>query len=61
MPGDSLLDFYAGSGTFGEAAYRNGRNCVLVDNNPQAMVVMARRFSGIPVEWHGWSPAPGES
>ena len=60
MPGDSLLDFYAGSGTFGEAAYRNGRECVLVDNNPQAMVVMARRFSGIPVEWHGWSPAPGE-
>jgi site-specific DNA-methyltransferase (adenine-specific) len=60
MPGDSLLDFYAGSGTFGEASYRNGRDCVLVDNNPQAMVVMAKRFSGIPVEWHGWSPAPGE-
>jgi site-specific DNA-methyltransferase (adenine-specific) len=58
LPGDSLLDFYAGSGTFGEAAYRNGRDCVLVDNNPQAMEVMAKRFSGILVEWHGWSPAP---
>ena len=46
-PGDSLLDFYAGSGTFGEAAYRNGRNCVLVDNNLQAMEVMARRFGGM--------------
>jgi site-specific DNA-methyltransferase (adenine-specific) len=55
--GDSLLDFYAGSGTFGEAAHRNGRDCVLVDNNPQAMEVMARRFSGIRVEWHGWQPA----
>ena len=60
-PGDSLLDFYAGSGTFGEAAYRNGRDCVLVDNNLQAMEVMARRFGGIPVEWHGWSPAPRET
>jgi site-specific DNA-methyltransferase (adenine-specific) len=56
-PGNSLLDFYAGSGTFGEAAFRNGRDCVLVDNNPQAMEVMAERFSGIRVEWHGWKPA----
>jgi site-specific DNA-methyltransferase (adenine-specific) len=55
-PGDSLLDFYAGSGTFGEAASRNGRDCVLVDNNPQAMDVMARRFDGIRVVWHGWNP-----
>ncbi|MCX7029094.1 MAG: DNA methyltransferase [Spirochaetes bacterium] len=56
-PGNSLLDFYAGSGTFGEAAFRNGRDCVLVDNNPQAMEVMAKRFTGISVEWHGWKPA----
>jgi site-specific DNA-methyltransferase (adenine-specific) len=55
-PGDSLLDFYAGSGTFGEAAFRNGRDCVLVDNNPQAMEVMEERFSGIGVAWHGWTP-----
>lgn len=56
MPGDSLLDFYAGSGTFGEAAVRNGRDCVLVDNNAQAMEVMEKRFSGIGVAWHGWQP-----
>ncbi len=60
-PGDSLLDFYAGSGTFGEAALRNGRDCVLVDNNPQAMEVMARRFGGIRVEWHGWTPPAGSA
>jgi len=58
-PGDSLLDFYAGSGTFGEAAIRNGRSCTLVDDNPQAMEVMAKRFAGVSVEWHGWKPAPG--
>jgi len=56
-PGDSLLDFYAGSGTFGEAAIRNGRTCTLVDDNPQAMEVMAKRFAGVSVEWHGWKPA----
>jgi site-specific DNA-methyltransferase (adenine-specific) len=55
-PGDSLLDFYAGSGSFGEAAVRNGRDCTLVDNNPQAMEVMAKRFGGVNVEWHGWNP-----
>ena len=55
-PGDQLLDFYAGSGTFGEAAIRNGRGCILVDDNLQAMEVMARRFAGASVAWHGWEP-----
>jgi site-specific DNA-methyltransferase (adenine-specific) len=54
-PGDQLLDFYAGSGTFGEAAIRNGRACILVDDNPPAMEVMAKRFAGRPVTWHGWA------
>ena len=60
-PGDSLLDFYAGSGTFGEAAIRNGRTCTLVDDNPQAMEVMAKRFAGASVEWYGWQPAALEA
>ena len=37
--------FFAGSGSFGEAAYRLGRNCLLVDNNPQAIDVMKKRFN----------------
>lgn len=56
-PGDLLCDFFAGSGTFGEAAVRNGRNCILVDNNPQALAVMANRFRGLRVQWRGWKPA----
>jgi site-specific DNA-methyltransferase (adenine-specific) len=56
-PGDVLMDFFAGSGSFGEAARRNGRQCVLVDNNPAAMEVMAKRFAGLRVDWHGWRPA----
>ncbi|HUU01068.1 MAG TPA: site-specific DNA-methyltransferase [Myxococcota bacterium] len=44
-PGDRLLDFFAGSGTLGEAAARLGRYAVLIDNNPQAVKVMTRRLS----------------
>jgi site-specific DNA-methyltransferase (adenine-specific) len=44
-PGDRLLDFFAGSGTFGEAAAREGRHCVLVDSNPEAIRVMKRRLA----------------
>ena len=44
-PGDRVLDFFAGSGTTGEAAVRNGRPAVLVDINPEAVRVMARRLA----------------
>lgn len=42
--GARVLDFFAGSGTLGEAALLHGRSAVLVDNNPQAIAVMMRRF-----------------
>jgi len=47
-PEDRVLDFFAGSGTTGEAAIRLGRSAILVDNNPDAIVVMARRFAHFP-------------
>ena len=50
-PGDVLCDFFAGSGTLGEAAHRNGRDCILVDNNRDAIETMKERFRDIPVEW----------
>lgn len=43
-PRDRLLDFFAGSGTFGEAALRHDRHVVLVDQNPEAIEVMRRRL-----------------
>lgn len=49
-PGDYLLDFFAGSGSFGEAAIRNGRNCTLVDINPDAIKVIRERFERINPE-----------
>ncbi len=44
-PGDRLLDFFAGSGTFGEAAVRHGRDAILMDQNPEAIAVMKERFA----------------
>ncbi len=44
-PGDLVLDFFAGSGTTGEAAARLGRRYLLVDSNPEAVRVMARRLA----------------
>lgn len=44
-PGDTVMDFFAGSGTLGEAAIQLGRRFLLIDNNPAALKVMRRRFS----------------
>ncbi len=51
--GDTVLDFFAGSGTIGEACISLDRNFILVDNNPQAMEVMEKRFADFPkIIWH---------
>ena len=53
-PGGTVLDFFAGSGTAGDAAARAGRSFIMVDNNPEAIAVMRRRFEHLPdVEWVG--------
>ncbi len=44
-PGDVVLDFFAGSGTTGEAAGQLGRRFILVDNNPEAISIMRRRLA----------------
>jgi len=43
--GDTVLDFFAGSGTTGEAAALHDRGFVLVDDNPDAMEVAAKRLA----------------
>jgi site-specific DNA-methyltransferase (adenine-specific) len=47
-PGDVVLDFFAGSGTSGAAALELGRKFVLIDENPEAIEVMRRRFAALP-------------
>jgi site-specific DNA-methyltransferase (adenine-specific) len=44
-PGETVLDFFAGSGTAGEAAAKHGRRFALVDENPEAVKVMRRRLA----------------
>ncbi len=44
-PGDLVIDPFAGSGTTGEAAARLGRDYLLVDQNPEAVHVMAERLA----------------
>ena len=50
-PGDLVMDFFAGSGTLGEAAAKNSRDWLLIDNNPEAIQIMARRLSSYQPEF----------
>lgn len=49
-PGDTVLDFFAGSGTTGAAAAELGRRFLLVDSHPDAIEVMRQRFALSDVE-----------
>jgi site-specific DNA-methyltransferase (adenine-specific) len=48
--GETVLDFFAGSGTTGEAAAKHGRNFVMVDQSDAAIAVMEKRLKryGLP-------------
>jgi len=51
-PGDTVLDFFAGSGTTGAACLELDRSFILIDNNPQSIEVMRKRFADAPdVQW----------
>src|SRR5882762_4623667 len=41
---ERVLDFFAGSGTAGEAAAKNGRRFLLIDQNTEAVKLMKRRL-----------------
>ena len=49
VEGHEVLDFFAGSGTFGEAAAKHGREFVLIDESKEAFDVMRARLAP-------WSP-----
>jgi DNA modification methylase len=56
-PGETVLDFFAGSGTTGAACLETGRQFILIDNNPQALATMSERFAGQnDIEWIGYDP-----
>ena len=45
-PRETVLDFFAGSGTTGEAAARNERSFILIDESAEAVELMGRRLAG---------------
>ncbi len=60
LPGDPVLDFFAGSGTTGVAAAELGRRFTLIDSADDAIATMRRRLAGVPdVSWET-SDSPGE-
>jgi site-specific DNA-methyltransferase (adenine-specific) len=42
--GDTVLDFFAGSGTTGFVAHELGRKFILVDQNPESIEVIKNRL-----------------
>ncbi len=46
-PGDVLLDCFCGSGTFGVAAKKHGREYLLCDKNPDAIEIVKERLKGV--------------
>jgi len=55
-PGDLVLDFFAGSGTTGEAAAMLGRDAILIDNNPEALRIMEKRLATYETTFSNWQP-----
>jgi site-specific DNA-methyltransferase (adenine-specific) len=51
-----VLDFFAGSGTTGDAAARHGRGFVLVDDNPEAVTIAAARLAAFAPSCVGFAP-----
>lgn len=45
FPNDTVLDFFAGSGTTGFAAREAGRKFILIDENPEAISVITSRLT----------------
>jgi site-specific DNA-methyltransferase (adenine-specific) len=50
-PGDLVLDFFGGSGTTGAACLELERQFILIDNNPQSIQTMQKRFAKADVTW----------
>lgn len=55
-PGDLVLDFFAGSGTTGEAAARLERDFILIDQSPTSMRVILDRLAFTNPECANFSP-----
>jgi site-specific DNA-methyltransferase (adenine-specific) len=58
-PGEIVLDFFAGSGTTGEAAAKNGRSFIMVDESDAAIKVMEKRLKPYSPQREDVPPSAG--
>lgn len=49
--GDKVLDFFAGSGTTGHAAFELGRNFVLIDQSEESIATITKRLSDLDAQF----------
>jgi site-specific DNA-methyltransferase (adenine-specific) len=56
--GETVLDFFAGSGTTGEAAAKHGRSFVMVDQSEAAIAVMEKRLRQYNPSCYGLPAGP---
>jgi len=52
-PGEVVMDFFGGSGTTAAACLEFNRFFILVDNNPQSIQIMRKRFKDESIQWVG--------
>lgn len=52
-PGDLVMDFFGGSGTTAAACLEFNRFFILIDNNPQSIQIMRKRFKDESIQWVG--------
>lgn len=52
-PGNLVMDFFGGSGTTAAACLEFNRFFILIDNNPQSIQIMRKRFKDESIQWVG--------
>lgn len=52
-PGEVVMDFFGGSGTTAAACLEFNRFFILIDNNPQSIQIMRKRFKDESIQWVG--------
>jgi site-specific DNA-methyltransferase (adenine-specific) len=50
QPGETVLDFFAGSGSTGQAAQETGRRSILMELVPALVDVASERLGVLPIE-----------
>ncbi len=55
-PGETVMDFFAGSGTTGEAAAKHGRSFIMIDESESALRIMEKRLKPYNPRREGTAP-----